>query len=333
MVALQPSSLGLGAGTEFRLIERALAGAARAGRGVAVGPGDDAAVLDAGPLAISVDLSIEGVHFRREWMTVEEIGERATRAALSDLAAMAAEPVAVLLALGVDGESAADVVPRLVAGGRHAAEACGALVVGGDLARVPAGAPWVVDVVCLGAARRPVLRSGGEVGDALWVTGRLGGAAQAVRTWEQGGRPDAEALEAFLRPTPRVREARWLADAGVLHALIDLSDGLVGDAGHLAAASGLDLLVDAGALPIHPGVLRRTADRREAERLALAGGEDYELALLAPAGAVEALVDDFQGRFGIPLTRVGTAVAGPGEVRVRGHDATPHAFDHFAEPA
>ncbi|MEZ4423221.1 MAG: thiamine-phosphate kinase [Gemmatimonadota bacterium] len=332
MVDDAPLRSRLGAGAEFRLIEQALQGLGTAA-GVRVGPGDDAAVLDGGPFVVTVDVSVEGVHFRRDWMSPQEIGERAARSALSDLAAMAAEPVALLTTVGVDAASASESVPDLLAGVRVAAAEVGAALVGGDLTRVPAGSAWLVDVVAIGRAATPVLRSGGRPGDELWVTGRLGGAALAVRQWEAGHAPGPELLEAFLRPRPRIEAARWLAGQGVLHALIDLSDGLLGDAGHLAAASGLDLEIDAAALPLHEGLLSSGLGVEEARSLALGGGEDYELAFLAPPGRVQPLALRFERETGVLITRVGDAQAGEGRVRVHGLDRLPRSHDHFGSGA
>jgi thiamine monophosphate kinase len=110
--------------------------------------------------------------------------------------------------------------------------------------------PLFLDVVVLGEAPAPVLRSGARVGDDLWVTGTLGAAAAAVEAWRRGQEPPADARAAFARPRPRIREALWLNERGVLHAMLDLSDGLAGDAGHLAAASGVGVVLEPGRVPV-----------------------------------------------------------------------------------
>jgi thiamine-monophosphate kinase len=307
----------LGAGAEFDLIRALLAAApfpeSGPGSGVLVGPGDDCAVIEgsAEPWAVTVDMSVEGVHFRRGWIETEEIGWRATAAALSDLAAVAAEPVAVLLALGLPpGDARARQTTELARGAAAAAASVGATIVGGDVTRSPG--PLILDVVALGRAARPVLRDGATPGDELWVTGRLGAAAAAVRAWESGGRPSDPLRLAFAHPLPRVLEARWLAETGAVRALIDLSDGLAGDVGHIAAASGCRALLSEAAVPVAAGVAEVARDRAEALDLALGGGEDYELCLAAEAGALDPLVPEFQSRFGVPLTRVGRVVEGEG---------------------
>lgn len=321
----------LGPGAEFDLIRRFLARTRPPGRGVLVGPGDDCAVLEGGRLALSADLSIEGVHFRREWIAPEEIGYRAAAASLSDLAAMAAEPVGALLSLAAPAADVPDVAGRCLAGAREAVEAAGGAILGGDVTQSPG--PLLLDVVVVGRAEHPALRTGARPGDALWVTGALGGAAAAVRRWKEGKTPSPAAREAFARPRPRIREARWLAERGLLHALIDLSDGLAGDAAHIAAAGGVGVVLDERNIPVHEAAAAAASGPEDALALALGGGEDYELCFAAAAGAVEAAEREFRAVFGIALTRVGEVRAEPG-VAVRRADGTigPAAvagFRHF----
>jgi thiamine-monophosphate kinase len=303
-------AIGLGPGAEFDLIRRFLEGHQVARPDVRVGPGDDCAVVVGDGIAVSADLSVEGVHFRRDWLRPEEIGQRAAAAAISDLAAVAARPIGVLASLALPDADVPDVAVEIMAGVRRVAEEAGAALLGGDVVRSPDS--LVLDIVVLGEAPRPVLRSGARPGDALWVTGRLGGAAAAVESWRQGRTPVPAAREAFARPRPRVIEARWLAERGVLHALIDLSDGLGGDVAHLAAASGVRIVLDLARIPLHPAALEVAASPEDALRLALAGGEDYELCFAAPRGAVDALAPEFEARFGVPLSRVGEIEEGDG---------------------
>ena len=298
----------LGPGIEFDLIRRFLAGGAPPGPAVELGAGDDCAVVAAPRIALSVDLSLEGVHFRREWLAPEEIGYRAAMAALSDLAAMAAAPIGVLAALGVPSGDLPETAAAIMAGVRRAVEECGGALLGGDLVRSLGGV--VLDIVALGSAEGVVRRAGAVPGDELWVTGELGGAAAAVRAWLAGEEPSSAAREAFARPRARIAEARWLAEAGVLHAMLDLSDGLAGDLQHLAAASGVALVVEEAAVPVH-GAAAATGVGLE---LALSGGEDYELCFAAPAGVVEGMIEGFAAEFGVRLHRVGSVVAGGGEV-------------------
>jgi len=315
----------MGEGREFDFIRRLIGDPGVFGPAVLLGPGDDAAVLDPGRLVVSTDLSVEDVHFRRSWISLEEVGFRAVMAAASDLAAMAATPVGVLLSLAVERSEAEHVLAELGKGIRDALEHLGTGLLGGDLAASPG--PLVVDVVVLGQEAEPVTRRGAVAGDEIWVTGVLGGSAGAVRAWSAGREPDRELRRAFARPAARIREARWLAENGELHAMIDVSDGLAGDAGHLAAASAVRVEIDAARVPVHPGL--DVADRG----LALFGGEDYELCLASPPGGMSALAEAFRERFETPLTRVGRVLEGEG-VHIRGLKSSAAqgrsgGFDHF----
>lgn len=298
---------------------------------VRVGAGDDCAIVRGEGLALSVDMSVEGVHFLRDWLQPEEIGYRATAAALSDLAAVAATPIGILASLAIDAADAHDVAPRIMEGARAAAAGARAVLLGGDMSRTTG--PLTLDIVAVGNTLRPVLRRGAREGDSLWVTGELGAASAAVRAWQRGGIPEAAARLAFALPTPRLAEAAWLAARGVLDALIDISDGLAGDASHLAAASAVRIVIDGAAVPIHPVVRAETPDQEHALRLALGGGEDYELCFAAPPGAVERIAESFIDTFDLHLTRVGTVHAGSGVLlRTRGGsviDMPLAGHDHF----
>jgi thiamine-monophosphate kinase len=318
----------LGPGREFDLIRSFLdAGGADPGPGVRVGPGDDCAVVTADGLAVSVDMTVEGVHFKRGWLEPDEVGYHAAAAALSDLAARAARPIGVLasIALGPGDEDGAG--KAVMVGLAAAAGNGGAAVLGGDLTRSPG--PLVVDVTALGEAPRPVLRKGALPGHEVWVTGQLGAAAAAVEAWLAGRAPDPAARSAFARPTPRTREALWLADRRVPSAMVDLSDGIAGDAGHLAAASGVRLVIRARDLPVAP-----PAAAGGGVRLAAAGGEDYELCFTAPAGAVDEVRAAFEAELGVPLTRVGRVEDGEGAVVVddSGEPLALEGFQHWGRP-
>ncbi len=321
----------MGPGGEFDLIRKLLGPDSGLPPGILLGPGDDCAVLEGG-WVVSTDLSIEGVHFQRDWIDLEEAGFRATASALSDLAAVAAQPVGVLLSLALDpGTFEADGV-LLQRGANDACDQADAQILGGDLSRSPG--PTLVNVVAVGRASSPVSRSGTETGDEVWVTGWLGGSAGAVSCWSQGVAPPDGLRRCFSRPQPRLREALWLADRVELHGLIDLSDGLAGDAGHLAAASGLALVLDSPAIPVHPSLAEAVGSPERALILALEGGEDFELAFTVPPGTLDEWIESFKDTFGLPLTRVGRAAAGDG-VFLRGPhgDTEPlpvQGFSHFS---
>ena len=160
------------------------------------------------------------------------------------------------------------------------------------------------------------------------MTGTLGAAAAAVAAWLDDEEPDADARTAFVRPAPRTAEAIWLRERSVPASMVDLSDGIAGDAGHLAAANGVRVVIHASSLPI-----AGPAAARDGIRLAATGGEDYELCFTAAAGAVATIREDFVARFGVPLTRVGRVEEGTGAVVVD-DDGSPMelvAFQHWGE--
>lgn len=281
-----------------------------AGRVVA-GPGDDAAAIEtsAGALTVlSTDASVEGVHFRRAWMTWEVIGHRAAASALSDLAAMGAAPVGLLVSAALPPELDAGTAAALGRGVGRALAAAGGRLLGGDLVASPG--PVMLDVTVVGEAARPVTRAGARPGDEVWVTGALGGAAAAVADLLAGLEPLPEARAAFERPRPRIREGLRLAEAGV-HAMIDLSDGLARDARHLSIASGVRIELEWERLPIHPGAAPHV-DADAGRRLVLSGGEDYELLFTAPPGVVRALGPAFERDFDVRLTEIGRVCEGSG---------------------
>jgi len=299
--------------------------------GSRVGPGDDAAVLSDG-VVLSTDLTVEGVHFRLDWISPEEAGGRAVVAALSDLAAMAAEPIGVLVSLAVP-EAGPGPEP-FMAGVRERIDEMGIPLLGGDLTRSPG--PVILDAVVVGRVESPLLRAGARPGDALWVTGTLGGAAAAVAAWTSDGVPHPEFRERFARPRARIPEARWLRERCALSAGLDLSDGLAGDAAHLAAASGVGVLLRGGTLPVHPRFREGKADGDGSGALecALHGGEDYELLLAAPQGEMEPWVEEFRRSFDLSLTRVGEVMAGEGVWILHGDNEEPMrvergGWDHF----
>jgi thiamine-monophosphate kinase len=324
----------LGPGREFDLIRSFLErGAAEPGPGVRVGPGDDCAVVT-GEIAITTDMLVEDVHFRRAWLDPGEVGWHAAAAALSDLAAVAATPLGVLasVALGAGDEDAYG--PAVMDGLAGAAADVGAALLGGDVTRSPG--PLVVDVVAVGNAPRPVLRTGARPGHEVWVTGRLGAAAAAVRAWLDGREPHPEARAAFARPSPRIDEALWLAERSVPAAMVDLSDGIAGDAGHLAAANGVRVVIRAADLPVAEAARAEATEpgaHPPARRLAAAGGEDYELCFTAPVGAVAMVREAFTERFGLPLTKVGDVEEGEGAVVVdeSGRALDLKGFQHWGE--
>lgn len=304
----------MSAGTEFDLIRRLQ----QRWGDLATGLGDDAAVF-ATPrgdhVVASTDASVQGVHFQPGWLTWREIGYRAVTAALSDLAAMAATPQGVLVSLTLpkdhrDVEALADGIGDAV---RYA----GTVIRGGNLA---GGETFSITTTVLGSALAPLRRSGAKPGDHLYVTGSLGGPAAALQVLQSGGTPAPAHRERFARPVARLAEARWLATRGATTG-IDISDGLIGDLGHLAAASRVSLSVSLADIPRMRGVTEDQAF----------GGEEYELIV---GSADELPAREFAARFGIPLTRIGSVEAGAPRVRLRGDGGerivSVAGYDHFS---
>lgn len=266
-------------------------------RAVEVGIGDDAAVLrrGRGRLVVSVDDQVEGVHFDLRWLTLDDVGYRSLQAAASDLAAMGARPLAAVASLHVPADFPARELARLARGQAQAARALGCPVVGGNVARGPA---LSVTTTVLGEVSRPLLRSGARAGDELWLIGRVGLARAGLLLHQQRLRVPArlarvaeQAKRAWARPTALIEAG--LQAHGRVRAMIDVSDGLAGDALQLARASKVKAVLRAELLArLVPPSLADLADLlgEPAAALALRGGEDYALLCagrraLRPTGA------------------------------------------------
>ena len=295
----------------------------------ASGLGDDCAVMELGGefLVVSTDVSVEGVHFRREWISAEEIGWRAAAAALSDIAAEGATPIGVLAAVSVPRSAPGSDTSEIMRGVGGAAADAGATVLGGDLS---SGTMLSITVTALGRTSRPVSRVGAEPGDGIWVTGALGGARAALEAFQAGRDPDPAARSAFVRPPSRHAAGVWLGAHGV-HAMLDLSDGLGADAPHLAAASGVAIVVDVERTPVSgPAAAAAVANGIEASLYAAVGGEDYELLAALPPEFENGGPAQFERETGLAITRVGEARRGRGvRFQLRGQKVTIDGFDHF----
>lgn len=306
----------LGAGVEFDAIRRMLERWGPRARRI----GDDAAVITSlGDRAVvaSTDTSVENVHFRRDWLTAQEIGYRAASAALSDLAAMGARPLGMLAALTVP-ESWRHEFDAITDGIGDAAENAGAPILGGDTTR---GSELSLTFTVLGTARDVLCRTSARPGDRVYVTGRLGGPLAALRDFQAGREPSKENRDRFAHPVPRIEEAVWLADNGAAAAL-DISDGLAAELGHLSAASRVAINVRLEDVPAVSGMSAIDA---------AASGEEYELIVTAPADIDTA---EFTKRFGLELTRIGDVSSQPvGVVMTQNGEpvAAPAGYLHFTE--
>jgi thiamine-monophosphate kinase len=310
---------------EFELIAAFTRALPLAGRGVVVGPGDDAAVLRPAPgedLVVTVDAVVEGVHFDRRFAPAD-VGWKALAVNLSDLAAMGARPVGALVALGLPPGTPAAAVRAVARGLGACARAFRTPVVGGNVTRADV---LSLTVTVLGAVPegRAVLRSGARPGDVVAVTGTVGDAALGL-----GPGAPASLARRQRRPTPRI--AAGLALAPLVRAAIDVSDGLIQDLGHLCRASGVGARIGAADLPLSAAYRRAARRLAEPFAAALGGGEDYELVVAVPPARLAA-ARAAAARAGTSLTAVGRFVRGRG-VRVVGERGevvrAPAGHDHL----
>jgi thiamine-monophosphate kinase len=302
------------------------------------GIGDDAAVtVPPGAIAVSVDSTVDGVHFDRGRSAPATIGRKALASALSDLGAMGAAAGEAYVAIGIPADLEDDAWDGICDGIAAVAAESGVSIAGGDVTRSP---HLFLTVTVVGHGDSPdglVGRWGAEPGQVVVVTGELGGAAAGLLL--MSGRADAgvlsEAVTGALRarqldPTPRLTEGVALARAGAV-AMIDLSDGLASDAGHVAAASGCRLQVELPRLPLQEGVREvAAAAGLDAVELAAGAGEDYELLACIPTEGVNGARAELD-RLGTPLTEIGEVTEGVGASFVDA-DGRPRAlsgFDHL----
>jgi len=317
--------------SEFDLIRRHFT---RAVRHTDLAVGDDAALIAprAGMrLAISTDMLVAGTHFFAD-TDPEALGWKTLAVNVSDLAAMGAEPRWALLAVALPAADEAWIT-AFARGLFACAECFGVDVVGGDTTRGPLN--LCVTIVGEVPAGHAVTRSGARIGDDIWITGVPGRAALGLAHLRGeialGADAAARCLDALHRPQPRVEAG--LALRGIASAMLDVSDGLVGDLEHILEASGVGALLDAAALPLAP-LLAAGADPGLARRCLLSGGDDYELLFTAGAAERETLVA-LAGRLDLPLTHVGTITPGAGRLLLREADGSARApvrggYDHFA---
>jgi thiamine-monophosphate kinase len=277
-----PSVAELG---EFGLISRVTEGRTQP-PSTLLGPGDDAALVAApdGRVLASTDVLVEGVHFRLDWSNPERVGRKAAAVNMADIAAMGAAPTALLVGLGAPSTTSAAVVAALADGLWREAASAGAGVVGGDVVSAPR---LVLAVTVLGdlAGRPPVTRSGARPGDVLAVAGRLGWSAAGWALLHAGVAGPEAVVAAHRVPTPPYAAGPVAAEAGAT-AMIDVSDGLLADVGHVAAASGVAVDIRSAALPAPPELTEAAATLgADARSWLLTGGEDHALAATFPPGA------------------------------------------------
>jgi thiamine-monophosphate kinase len=307
---------------------------------VLVGIGDDTAAVRWGPgtLLLATDTLVENVHFRRATAPLRDVGAKAIAVNVSDIAAMGGAPRYALLALALPPDLPVAEVDDLFTGVLDMARQHGVTLVGGDTCAGPGG--LVLTVTLVGHVEgTPLRRSGAGPGDVILVTGTLGASAAGLAVLERrpGGLPPA-LVDAVVRlhrvPVPRVAEGRWIRAAGGATAMIDLSDGLVTDLGHIAAESRVGARVDVDTLPVSEAT-RAVARALGVDplRWALSGGEDYELLFTAPPEHATDLVRAVTERTGTAVHRIGEVRPREESVRFLDRAGRPHTvtpgFDHF----
>jgi thiamine-monophosphate kinase len=257
---------------------------------------------------------VEGIHFRAAWLTPKQLGRRAVRAAISDVAAMGGRPRWLLLSLELPAASFSETETlTLVKSVAREARECGAALVGGNVSAGPRLAV-TISVVGEGSAKPP-LRSAARPGDLVFVTGSLGGAAAGWRALSSRTRPAPGVCAAYRLPPLRVAFAAALAEAGLARAMIDVSDGLLQDLGHVADESQVAIRLDPSLVPVHRAALRLGGKGRRGGamptplELALGGGEDYELAFTARPSARAAIEALAKGQR-TPVTVIGVVAKG-----------------------
>jgi thiamine-monophosphate kinase len=306
---------------ELELIAR-LTRSLPANAAVVAGAGDDCAVLDCGQpgryLLFKTDAVVEGVHFTSK-ARPEQIGHKALGRCLSDVAAMAGRPLAALVTAALPDDFSPDFVERIYSGINGLAQRHGVAIAGGETTRNPERLLLSIAMVGEVARGKCLLRGGAKAGDALMVTGELGGS--------QAGK--------HLEFEPRLAEAQWLAEHFPIHAMIDVSDGLAGDLGHILRSSGVGAELLARAIPVSRAAkLQARAQSKPPLLAALGDGEDFELLFTVGSGHAVALLDGWKKQFPkLRLSCIGRITA-EGGLKLRDkrglHPLETHGYVHFA---
>lgn len=315
------SSLG-----EFGLIDRIASHVAN-GAGVVTGIGDDAAVTSLTPgmqLLTSTDMLLEDVHFRRSWHSPLTLGRKSLGVSVSDVAAMGAIPRWALLSLAIPSGFPLEFLDRFTEGFLAMAEEHGVSLIGGDTCSSRSGLVISVTIMAEQYPDRILRRSGARAGDEIWVSGTLGDAALALSLLEQGAAVDDPLLLGrLLDPVPRTGLGLALAESGLVSAMIDVSDGVLADYGHIAQRSGKGGVLYLERLPTSASFLRHAAECPDfPHQLVLSGGEDYELAFTTGPENREK-IESIAKNCGVRVTPVGIVTSFPG-MEVRMEDGSRH---------
>ncbi|MGH7827229.1 MAG: thiamine-phosphate kinase [Candidatus Binatia bacterium] len=322
---------------EFGIISR-IQRATPKGPGVLLGIGDDAAWIRTrtGSCLITADLLLERIHFQLGWTSLYELGHKSLAVNLSDIAAMGGIPAYLILSLGVPPTFSAADIDEFYRGIRSLASKTGVSLVGGDTNAADA---LVISVCVIGhAVYRPITRSGAKTGDDIYVTGTLGDSALALKLLMRKTAVKKDRAVKYLlcrhhRPTPRLRAGALLAKENLARAMIDVSDGLLQDLGHLCKASGVGALILEESLPLSPAY--RSLAAKDGTGYALSGGEDYEL-LFCVRRKDRSRMEKIKRRLEVPITHIGQCVdAGRGVQIIDGNRRPLHlpagGHDHFKQ--
>ena len=328
MVMTQKDLKKLGEFGLIRKIQQQAGSAAHLVKGI----GDDCAIQHqrAGwELLTSTDLLIEGVHFNRQWINMEDLGRKAAAVNISDIAAMGGQPKSLFLGVASPTDIAVAELEMFTCGFLREIERYGATLAGGDTCR--SLGPLLISVTVQGEveAGKAICRSGAQLGDAIYVSGTLGDSALALEKLLQGEPPTPFLLERHNTPTPRVELGRYLATHQLASAMLDLSDGLLSDLVHILQSSGVGAEIELEALPLSDEFSLACQQNEQLIDLALAGGEDYELLLTSPNQELSEVAIG-----GLKLTRVGTVRQGSG-LAIKKPDGSLYqcsrgGFDHFS---
>jgi len=317
---------------EFDLIRKMSAGLVSTGRPIIAGIGDDSAVLPSSAdrlQLVTTDMLVENVHFRLDFAEPFQIGWRSIAVNISDIAAMGGEPTYAFISIALPRDTTVEFVDELYSGMQKIATEYSVDIVGGDTVSAP---QIVINVALLGEveSKNLVLRSGAKAGDALVVTGDLGG-SEAGLTILMDGLP-LKGIEKHLMPVPRVQEGRLLARSGYVTSMIDISDGLASEVHHICEASGTGAELHMDSIPLSDNV-RQVAEHagKQPYDFALYGGEDYELLFTCQQDKVLEMLESCRTK----LTIVGQIVETPNHVTIEDSSGNivplkPRGYDHFA---
>jgi len=327
---------------EFGLIER-LTRMLPQPADVLVGAGDDAAVfkLASGQIVVATcDMFVEGIHFDLSICEGSQVGWRVMTASLSDIAAMGCKPLFATVSLGVPPETSTSVIEQMYHGLTSAAGRHSAAIVGGDTVRSPERIVMDISLIGQPVGSSYLTRSGASSGDAIVVTGHPGQSVAGFEILFSGMKLRGSGLEglvrAHLEPQARIEQGLFLAQDDRATAAIDLSDGLAQDLGHVCEMSQVGAVIDLEKLPISPYLAEYCGkNSKQAARLCLSGGEDYELLFTVREDGLETFIAEWQGRFDLSATVIGRMTSEFAGVRLQDGDqsglADAAGYDHFRE--